>query len=56
MSGKTALLAIATATFQLALAASAQPAPGDFRLLFTGDVMMSRLVKAEIDQRMDWLS
>jgi hypothetical protein len=32
-------------------AASAQPAPGDFRLLFTGDVMMSRLVKAEIDQR-----
>ena len=51
MSGKTALLAIATATFQLALAASAQPAPGDFRLLFTGDVMMSRLVRAEMDQR-----
>jgi poly-gamma-glutamate synthesis protein (capsule biosynthesis protein) len=51
MSGRTALLAVAAATFHIALAASAQPAPGDFRLLFTGDIMMSRLVKAEIDQR-----
>jgi poly-gamma-glutamate synthesis protein (capsule biosynthesis protein) len=51
MSGRTALLVAAAATFHIALAASAQPAPGDFRLLFTGDVMMSRLVKAEIDQR-----
>jgi hypothetical protein len=51
MSGRTALLAVAAAAFHIALAASAQPAPSDFRLLFTGDVMMSRLVKAEIDQR-----
>ena len=51
MSGSTALLAVAAATFNIALAASAQPAPGDFRMLFTGDVMMSRLVKVEIDQR-----
>ena len=51
MSGRTALLAVAAAIFHIALVASAQPAPGDFRLLFTGDVMMSRLVKAEIDQR-----
>ncbi|MEI9970015.1 MAG: hypothetical protein WDM87_15855 [Terracidiphilus sp.] len=63
MSGRTALLAVAAATFLVAhwasaqQTASAQPAPaaqsatGDFRLLFTGDVMMSRLVKVEIDQR-----
>ncbi len=63
MSGRTALLAVAAATLLVAhsgtaqQAASAQPAPaaqsaaGDFRLLFTGDVMMSRLVKVEIDQR-----
>jgi len=51
MSGRTALLVIVASTFLILLAASAQPAPGDFRLLFTGDVMMSRLVKAEIDQR-----
>jgi poly-gamma-glutamate synthesis protein (capsule biosynthesis protein) len=51
MSGRTALLAVAAATLPITLAASAQPAPADFRLLFTGDVMMSRLVKAEIDQR-----
>ncbi len=51
MPGSTALLAAAAATLLIVPAASAQPAPGDFRLLFTGDVMMSRLVKAEIDQR-----
>lgn len=51
MSGRTALLAVTATIFHFALAASAQPAPGDFRLLFTGDIMMSRLVKAEIDQR-----
>jgi poly-gamma-glutamate synthesis protein (capsule biosynthesis protein) len=51
MSGKTALLAVAAAKLLIPLAASAQPAPGDFRLLFTGDVMMSRLVRIEIDQR-----
>src|SRR5580692_6102990 len=63
MSGRTALLAFAAATFLVAHSASAQqaasaqsadfkqPALGDFRLLFTGDVMMSRLVKLEIDQR-----
>ena len=51
MSGRTALLAVTATIFHIALAASAQPAPGDFRLLFTGDIMMSRLVKAEIDQR-----
>ncbi len=51
MSGRTALLAAAAAALLIVPAASAQPAPGDFRLLFTGDVMMSRLVKAEIDQR-----
>ena len=51
MSGRTAFLAVAAAAFLIVQAASAQPDPGDFRLLFTGDVMMSRLVKAEIDQR-----
>jgi len=48
MSRRTSLLA---ATLLIPLAATAQSAPGDFRLLFTGDVMMSRLVRAEIDQR-----
>jgi poly-gamma-glutamate synthesis protein (capsule biosynthesis protein) len=54
MSGRTALLAAATLLIVHAATAqpapAAQPAPGDFRLLFTGDVMMSRLVRAEIDQ------
>jgi poly-gamma-glutamate synthesis protein (capsule biosynthesis protein) len=51
MSGKAALLIVAAAAFQFASAASAQPAPDNFRLLFTGDIMMSRLVHAEIGQR-----
>jgi hypothetical protein len=51
MSRSTALLAVAAAAILIMPAASAQPDPSDFRLLFTGDVMMSRLVKAEIDQR-----
>jgi hypothetical protein len=51
MSGKAALLIVAAAAFQCAPAASAQPSPDDFRLLFTGDIMMSRLVHAEMDQR-----
>ena len=57
MSGRTALLAFAAATLLFTRSALAQPAPaaqstpGDFRLLFTGDVMMSRLVKVEIEQR-----
>jgi poly-gamma-glutamate synthesis protein (capsule biosynthesis protein) len=51
MSGRTALLVFAAAAFLNVPAASAQPAPGDFRLLFTGDVMMSRLVRLEIAQR-----
>jgi poly-gamma-glutamate synthesis protein (capsule biosynthesis protein) len=51
MSGRTALLDIAAAALLIMPAASAQQAPGDFRLLFTGDVMMSRLVRAEIGQR-----
>ncbi|MGD1106910.1 MAG: CapA family protein [Terracidiphilus sp.] len=50
MSGRTALLAAAVALLIVPFAA-AQPAPGDFRLLFTGDVMMSRLVRLEIDNR-----
>jgi poly-gamma-glutamate synthesis protein (capsule biosynthesis protein) len=50
MSGSTAFLAAAAASI-LIMPAAAQTAPGDFRLIFTGDVMMSRLVKAEIDQR-----
>jgi hypothetical protein len=52
MPGKgTLLIVAAAAAFHFAPVASAQPAPDDFRLLFTGDVMMSRLVQAEIDQR-----
>ena len=51
MSGRTALLTIAAAAFLSASAAMAQQAPGDFRMLFTGDVMMSRLVKIEMEQR-----
>ncbi len=51
MSGRTTLLVVVAAALLVLPAASAQPAQGDFRLLFTGDVMMSRLVRAEIDQR-----
>jgi poly-gamma-glutamate synthesis protein (capsule biosynthesis protein) len=51
MSRRTALLVVVAATFLIVPSASAQPEQGDFRLLFTGDVMMSRLVKAEINQR-----
>ena len=51
MSGRTALLTIAAAAFLSAPAAMAQQASGDFRMLFTGDVMMSRLVKIEMEQR-----
>jgi poly-gamma-glutamate synthesis protein (capsule biosynthesis protein) len=51
MSGRTALLTIAAAAFLSAPAAMAQQAPADFRMLFTGDVMMSRLVKIEMEQR-----
>src|SRR5580704_3093955 len=57
MSGRTALLVFAAATLLVARSVSAQRAastpsvPNDFRLLFTGDVLMSRLVKVEIDQR-----
>ncbi len=47
MSGRSALLA---ALFIMPMA-SAQTAPGDFRLLFTGDVMMSRLVRTEMEHR-----
>ena len=50
MSGRTALLVFAAAVF-IVPAAEAQQAPGDFRLLFTGDVMMSRLVRIEMEQR-----
>ena len=50
MSGRTALLIFAAAIL-IRPAAKAQPAPGDFRLLFTGDVMMSRLVRIEMEQR-----
>ncbi len=51
MSGRTALLTIAAAAFLSAPAAMAQQTPGDFRMLFTGDVMMSRLVRIEMEQR-----
>ncbi|MGA2652700.1 MAG: CapA family protein [Terracidiphilus sp.] len=51
MSGKAAILAFVNAIFWTALAASAQQSSDDFRLIFTGDIMMSRLVKSEIDQR-----
>ena len=51
MSGRTALLVCVASTFLIVPAASAQPAPGDFRMLFTGDVMLSRLVRIEIEQR-----
>jgi hypothetical protein len=50
MPGRTALLIFAAAIL-LGPAAKAQQAPGDFRLLFTGDVMMSRLVRIEMEQR-----
>ena len=51
MPGRTALLTIAAAAFLSAPAAMAQQTPGDFRMLFTGDVMMSRLVRIEMEQR-----
>jgi poly-gamma-glutamate synthesis protein (capsule biosynthesis protein) len=54
MSGKAALLAVAAAALSIVLAAPpglAQPAPGDPRLLFTGDIMMSRLVRMEMERR-----
>ena len=66
MSGRTAVLArpsqsrfawreklwlgAAAAVFLLPMA-RAQTAPADFRMLFTGDVMMSRLVRMEMEQR-----
>ncbi len=50
MSGRTALLIVAAAIL-MGPAAEAQQAAGDFRLLFTGDVMMSRLVRIEMEQR-----
>ena len=51
MSGKAAFLAVIIAIVQTAPAALAQQASSDFRLIFTGDIMVSRLVKLEIDQR-----
>ena len=51
MSGRTALLAAAAAHFSSLPVATAQTAPGDFRMLFTGDVMMSRLVRIEMERR-----
>ncbi len=50
MSGRTALLISVAATL-IGSVANGQQAPGDFRMLFTGDVMMSRLVKIELDHR-----
>jgi len=47
VSGRTALLA---ALFIVPMA-SAQTAPSDFHMLFTGDVMMSRLVGIEMEHR-----
>ncbi|MGB8028382.1 MAG: CapA family protein [Terracidiphilus sp.] len=51
MSGRSAFLAFVFAAIFIAPAATAQQAPGDFRMLFTGDVMMSRLVRVEMEQR-----
>lgn len=51
MPGRSALLAIAFAL--LSAAAAAQQAPRDIRFLFTGDIMMSRQVKAEMRYRND---
>ncbi len=58
MPGRTAILTIAAAAFLSAPAAMAQQTPGDFRMLFTGDVMMSRLVRIEMEQRRTspWIS
>jgi poly-gamma-glutamate synthesis protein (capsule biosynthesis protein) len=50
MPGRTAVLIFIAATL-IVPAAEAQQAPGDFRMLFTGDVMMSRLVRIEMEQR-----
>ncbi len=47
MSGRSALLA----ALLIVPTASAQTAPSDFRMLFTGDVMMSRLVRIEMEHR-----
>lgn len=49
MPSRTAVLTVAAAILA-APAVMAQQAP-DFRMLFTGDVMMSRLVRIEIEQR-----
>lgn len=51
MSGKSALLALVLSAIPAALTAQ-QSAP-EIRLLFTGDVMLSRLVNAEIIARKD---
>jgi hypothetical protein len=45
MSGKSTLLILALA--MLSTAAAAQQTPDEMRFLFTGDIMMSRQVKAE---------
>jgi poly-gamma-glutamate synthesis protein (capsule biosynthesis protein) len=50
MSGRTAVLTIAAAILSVP-AVMAQQVSGDFRMLFTGDVMMSRLVRVEMEQR-----
>ncbi len=51
MSGKSTLLILALA--MLSTAAAAQQTPDEMRFLFTGDIMMSRQVKAELHQRQD---
>ena len=54
MSGKSALLAVSLAIFSVApgtATGAAQQSSKDIRLLFTGDILMSRLVKSEIQQR-----
>jgi len=48
--GEKWTLAAAAALFLLPMV-TAQTAPDDFRMLFTGDVMMSRLVRTEMEQR-----
>ena len=49
MSGKSTLLILALA--MLSTAAAAQQTPDEMRFLFTGDIMMSRQVKSEMQQR-----
>jgi poly-gamma-glutamate synthesis protein (capsule biosynthesis protein) len=51
MSRRTAVLTIAAAALFVVPGAMGQQSPGDFRMLFTGDVMMSRLVRIEMEQR-----